>query len=60
MKLKLKNIKSDVLDYTLEEREEQRAVLFSLEDTVQHQDPSQRDHVFKSIDQQEVGVNTVV
>lgn len=38
----------------------QIAVLFSSEDTVQHQDASQRDRAFKSIDQQEAGVNTNV
>lgn len=60
LKLELKNQGSDVLDYISEERKGQIAVLFSSEDTVQHQDASQRDRVFKSIDQQEAGVNTNV
>lgn len=60
LKLELKNQGSDVLDYISEERKGQIAVLFSSEDTVQHQDASQRDRVFKSIDQLEVGVNTNV
>lgn len=55
LKLELKNKKSDVLDYILEGRKGQIAVLFSSEDTVQHQDAS---NVLKSIDQQEAGVNT--
>lgn len=60
LKLELKKKKNDVLDYILEERKGQIAVLFSSEDTAQHQDASQRDHVFKSIDHQEAGGNTNV
>lgn len=60
LKLELKNQGRDALDYISEGRKGQIAVLFSSEDTVQHQDASQRDRVFKSIDQQEAGVNTNV
>lgn len=42
LKLELKNQGSDVLDYISEGRKGQIAVLFSSEDTVQHQDASQR------------------
>lgn len=49
-----------MLDYILEGRKGQIAVLLLPEDTVQHQGASQRDRVFKSIDHQEAGVNTNV